>query len=164
MSFIDEFEKHYDYDCNYMRKMADANSEAFETFVNFLPMGKVGKSLEKEVLWTAKIAAMLTEDCGACVQLNIKMALESGLSSEFVKSIVQKPAELEDRLKLIYDFAQAIALNKDNHFSLQQEVAKFFTIKELTELTLAIASTKIYPTVKRGLGEFKSCSFYNFSF
>ena len=62
MEFIDQFEKHYEYDCTYMRRMAKSAPKAFETFVNFLPMGQVGASLPPDILWTAKIAAMLTPD------------------------------------------------------------------------------------------------------
>ncbi|EQC50183.1 hypothetical protein M899_2864 [Bacteriovorax sp. BSW11_IV] len=163
MDFIDQFEKHYNYDCNYMRKMAKANPKAFETFVNFLPMGQVGKSLPSDVLWTAKIAAMLTEDCGACVQLNITMALEAGVDKNIVQNIVKSPNALNDDLKLVYDFAKAVATNQEDHHSIQKIVEQKFSADQLTELALAIASTKIYPSIKRALGDFKSCSLYQFS-
>lgn len=164
MEMIDQFEKHYDYDCNYMRKMADASPKAFKTFVNFLPMGQVGSSLKPEVLWAAKIASMLTEDCGACVQLNIKMALEAGIDSKLVKTIVKSPSHLPDELKNIYDFAKAVASNTHEHSELQQQIEEYYTPEQVTELALSIASTKIYPTIKRALGDFQSCSLFEFEF
>ncbi len=164
MEFIDQFEKHYDYDCNYMRKMAQSNPQAFETFVNFLPMGQVGKSLPVEVLWTAKISSMLTEDCGACVQLNIKMALEAGVTQDLVKMIVQSPEKLSADLSTVYNYARSVSLNIDTFYQYQNKIQEQYSQEQITELALAIASTKIYPTVKRALGDFKSCSLYEFEF
>jgi alkylhydroperoxidase/carboxymuconolactone decarboxylase family protein YurZ len=162
MNFIDEFESHYNYDCNYMRKMLSAAPEAFQTFVDFLPMGGVGKSLPVEILWAAKISAMLTEDCGACVQLNIDMALESGVEPATIRKIVEAPQELEGELALVCNFAEGISRNLENFQHYQEAVEKKFSPEQLTELALAVASTKIYPTLKRALGEFRSCSVYQF--
>ncbi|EQC45555.1 hypothetical protein [Bacteriovorax sp. Seq25_V] len=164
MEFIDQFESHYNYDCNYMRKLAKDAPEAFKAFVDFLPMGQVGKSLPTDILWTAKIAAMLTEDCGACVQLNITMALEAGVNKNLVKNIIKAPENLEDRYKQIYQFAKAVAANQDGHLELQKEISKNYTAEQVAELSIAISSTRIYPTIKRALGEFKSCQLFDFSF
>ena len=164
MEFIDQFESHYGYDCDYMRKIERSAPKAFETFVNFLPMGQVGSSLPKSILWTAKISAMLTEDCGACVQLNITMAKESGVDSALLKNITANSDLLDPDHKLIFDFAKSVAANCDDHHQLQNLVEKKYSPEQVSELALAIASTKVYPTIKRALGDFKSCSLYQFDF
>ena len=164
MEFIDNFEKHYDYDCSYMRKLATSAPKAFESFVNFLPMGQIGESLPTEVLWTAKISAMLTEDCGACVQLNIKMAIEAGVSVDLVKMIIANPEKLSKSLKEVYSFAFSVAKNEDNHAELYESMSQKYTAEQISEMAIAIASTKVYPTIKRSLGEFKSCRLYQFEF
>ena len=164
MEFIDQFEAHYDYNCDYMRDMAKSSPQGFQTFVDFLPMGRYEKSLSKEALWTARLAAMKIEDCGACVQLNIKMALESGVAKEVVKETVLYPEKLNEELKLVFDFAQAVASGSDELGELQRKVSETYNEEERTELALAIAATKIYPTLKRSLGYFKSCSLYEFEF
>lgn len=161
---IDSFENHYAYDCTYIRQLSDNSNEAYKAFVEFLPMGQVGSSLEKEVLWTAKISAMLTEDCGACVQLNINMALEAGLSKELVQKIVLNADTLNDDLHRVFDFAKAIASNQSDHEEKQKKILELLKPEQLAELSVAIASTKVYPTIKRALGQFKSCSIYNFDF
>ena len=164
MKFIDDFESHYNYDCTYMRKMAKSSPQGFETFVNFLPMGQYKKSLENEDIWIARLSSILCEDCGACAQLNINMAIEAGVKSELVRKVVKSPAELSPKHRLIFEFANAVAKNKDNHSQLQQKISELFNEEQLTELALAIASAKVYPAIKRSLGEFKSCSLYNFNF
>lgn len=164
MSFIDEFESHYDYDCNYMRILAKNAPKAFEAFVGFLPMGKVGESLPADILWTAKTSAMLTEDCGACVQLNIRMALESGVDSELLKKIVKKPESLDDKYGLVYKFAKMVAENSVDSENLLQRMRDNYSEVQLAELSVAIASTKVYPTIKRALGEFENCRLISFSF
>jgi hypothetical protein len=164
MKFIDDFEAHYDYDCTYMREMVKSSPEGFDTYTNFIPMGSYNKVLSKDVMWVCKLASTLTEDCGACVQLAIKLALEQGVSVEMAKTVVQSPENLSDDLKLIYKFSQAVALGSDNFSELQKDVANKYSKEELTELALAISSTKVYPTIKRALGHFKSCSLYNYDF
>lgn len=164
MEFIDQFEAHYDYDCNYMREMAKSSPEGFKTFADFLPMGQYSKSLPREVRWTAKITSTLAEDCGACVQLCIKMALEDGLNKDLVKAITENNDSLPSDLKLIVDFSKAVALNSDSHYELFTKVSEKYSKEQMTEIALTIASTKIYPTLKRALGHFKSCSFYSYDY
>lgn len=164
MKFIDDFEAHYNYDCTYLRRLAEMAPEAFDTFVGFMPMGKVGASLSPDMLWTAKIAAMLTEDCGACVQLNIDMALEAGVEGELIKKIIENPEGLDEDLRVIHKFSQAVARNYDDHHKWQQAAAQILSPLQLGELAVAISSTKIYPTIKRALGEFKSCQLYSLKY
>jgi hypothetical protein len=164
MKFIDDFEEHYDYDCTYMRDMAKSSPEGFKTYTNFMPMGSYNNKLSKNAIWVCKLASTLTEDCGACVQLAIKMALEQGVSIEIVKTTVLNPEKLNDDLKLIFKFSQAVSLGNDDFSSLQKSVAQKHSNEELTELALAISSTKVYPTIKRALGHFKSCSLYSYNF
>lgn len=164
MSFIDEFESHYDYDCNYMRVLERTAPKAFEAFVNFLPMGRIGESIPIDILWTAKISAMLVEDCGACVQLNIKMALESGVPAKLLKQVVQTPSELEGRFMQVYKFAKMVAAKLPVEEELYEKMKKDYSETQLSELSIAIASTKVYPTIKRSLGEFQSCALMSFEF
>lgn len=164
MDLIDKFEVHYDYDCNYMRTMRSSSTEGFKKFVEFMPMSQYSKALDINTLWVSKIAAMLTEDCGACVQLNIKMAIEAGVDKELVKTIVTSPDNLEKNLKLVYAYSKSVALSSPDHNGLFLEIKKVYSQEQITELALAIASAKIYPTLKRALGDFKSCALYEFEF
>jgi hypothetical protein len=164
MDFIDKFEAHYDYDCNYMRTMRSSSADGFKTFVDFMPMGQYSKALDNETQWVSRIAAMLTEDCGGCVQLNIKMAIEAGVDKELVRTIILSPENLESNLKLVYDYSKSVALNSTDHNELSQEIRKLYSSEQVTEFALAIAAAKVYPTLKRALGEFKSCALYKFQF
>jgi len=164
MKWIDDFEAHYDYDCSYIREMAKSSPDGFKTFEGFLPMGSYSKTLSKNELWVAKISSMLTEDCGACVQLNIKMAIEAGVDISLIKTIIQAPENLEDDLQLIYEFAKSVSLGSETFTDLQAQVSKKYSSEQLTEMAIAISSVKIYPTIKRALGYFKSCSLYTYTF
>ncbi len=164
MSFIDQFEDHYKYDCNYMRRMEKGAGEAFQAFTNFLPMGRIGASVPNDILWTAKISGMLVEDCGACTQLSIRMAVEAGVKPNFVRKLIEDNESLEAKYKLIFDFARAVVGNTADHIDLQKRVEKEYTEEQLIELSVALASVKVYPTIKRALGAFESCSLYEFEF
>lgn len=164
MSFIDEFEKHYDYDCSYMRLMQENSSDGFETFLNFLPMGQFQKKLSKNDIWIARLASIVAEDCGACTQLNIKMAAEAGVKEELIKKVIRNPEKLDRQDKLIYDYAQAVVKNSDNCHDYQFLISKLYDKEQLTEFALAISSTKVYPTIKRALGFIEPCLIEEFNF
>ena len=74
---IDDFENHYNYDSTYMRELLESSQEGFARFNNFLPLSSHREKLNTEDYWVAKLAAMQVEDCGDCLQLNVRMALEA---------------------------------------------------------------------------------------
>jgi len=66
-----------------------------------------------DVYYVAKLAAMKTEDCGECLQLNIRFALEQGISKELVRAVINGGNNLPEDLKEVHDFVVAIATNDD---------------------------------------------------
>ena len=115
IEMLEGFEAHYNYDTNYMKEMLRVAPKAYETFEAFLPMANFSNKIPTNVLYVAKVTAMRHEDCAACLQLNVDMALEAGINKEILQEI-------------------------------------------LMELALAIASTKIFPAIKRALNQAQSCS------
>lgn len=156
---INQFESHYDYDCTYMREMIEVSPDGFATFEAFLPMGRYAKATPVDVLWVAKLTSMRAEDCGGCVDLNIKMAKEAGIGDDVIDFIVKKGGKgLDDRLKRVYDFSLAVTINKPVPSELREYMHKTYSPEVMVELALAIASTKVYPAIKRTLGYANSCS------
>ena len=162
--FIDQFEKHYKYDCSYMREMFNVSPDGFMAFEGFLPMGSYKKATPTDVLFVAKLATMKTEDCGACTQLAIRMAIEAGVSKDVLKSVMNDGEGLSQELKDVYNFSIAVATNSPMPDGLYEKLESTYSREIMIELGLAIAATKVYPTIKRALGYAKSCALYDFEF
>ncbi len=154
---IDDFEKHYDYDSTYMRELLETSPDGYEKFAAFLPLAGHRELLDRDDFWIAKLAGMRSEDCGACLQLNVRMALEAGVDRELVSAAVRTPAELPEALRDVYDFATAVAANNLSDQALIERIEARFDKGQLLELGLCISTTKIFPTIKRAVGYAKSC-------
>jgi len=155
---ISDFEAHYKYDSTYMRELLEYSPEGFTKFNNFMPLASHREKLSPEVYWTVKLAAMQVEDCGECLQLNVRFALEGGLSKQLVETILYSSDELPENLKDAYDFARNIAALTPADNALVERIETLYDKGALLEIGLCIASAKMFPTIKRTLGYAKSCS------
>jgi len=159
LEMIENFGTHYNYDTNYMKKMLEVAPGAYETFENFLPMASYSKDTPKNVLHVTKIAAMQFEDCAACLQLAVDIAIEAGVDKEIIKDVLFNKAQgLSDELKYVYDFTLAVAQNIPIDDEMYAKINRTYSESIIIELSLVIASTKVFPAIKRTLNEVKSCS------
>ena len=159
LEMLEGFQAHYDYDTSYMKEMLKENPEAYATFEAFLPMANFVKNTPKEVLYVVKLTSMKNEDCGACLQLNVDMAVEAGVEKEIIKEVVfNEGKNLSSTLKEVYDFTLLVANNQSIDTILYDKITTTYSKDILVEISLAIASAKIFPTIKRVLNDFRSCS------
>lgn len=161
---ISKFEKQTGYDSTYMKQIANYSPSLAMKFSNFIKLNRYQKKTPDDVMYIAKIAAMKTGDCGTCLQLNINFALWSGVAKQYVKDAVSNPENLPQRLKLIHDFATKTALGEPDAEIFRQKVEQQLGQDILIELAMAVATTIVYPTLKRGLGYAKSCSLMQFEY
>ena len=159
LEMLDGFQSHYDYDTSYMKEMLKENPKAYETFEAFLPMASFVSETPKEVLYVVKLTSMKNEDCGACLQLNVDMAIEAGVDKAIIKEVVfNEGKNLSMTLKEIYDFTLCVGNNQSIDSNLYDKINKTYSKDVMVEIALAIASTKVFPAVKRVLNDFHSCS------
>ena len=155
---IDDFESHYNYDSTYMRELLESSPEGFAKFNNFLPLARHQEKLGAEDYWVAKLAAIQVEDCGECLQLNVRMALEGGVSKPIIEAALSDGNTLSDDLKDVYVYAELVASNDTIEPELMDRITTRYDKGALLEFGLCIATAKVFPTVKRALGYIKSCS------
>lgn len=159
IEMLEGFQSHYNYDTSYMKEMLEENTNAFETFQNFLPMASFVEKTPKEVIYVVKLTSMKNEDCGQCLQLNVDMAIEAGVDKEIIKEVVFNNGEnLPTELKEVYDFALLVGNNEEIDSSFYDKINTKYSKGIMTEIALAIASAKVFPTVKRVMNDFHSCS------
>jgi hypothetical protein len=157
--FLREFETRYQYDAGYAHALIDDAPAAFEAFQGFQQtMGSFRGDAPADATFVARIAALRAEDCGPCLQLTVRMALESGVDREILLAAVKRHEDLPAKLRRVYDFARAVASNADVVDELRAQVLSDYGREVVAELAIYVAAARIYPTIKRGFGMAKSCS------
>lgn len=155
---ITQFETHFQYDGQFMHSMLTHAPQAYTTFENFLPMAHFRDQLPLAEYWLAKIAAMQVEDCGACLQLNVRMAQEQGVSGEWIRGALAGGDSLPEPLAQVVQYARQVAAQTGVDGALAARIQATFSSGQLAELGLAVASAKVFPTIKRAMGMIQSCS------
>ncbi|QDT99482.1 carboxymuconolactone decarboxylase family protein [Gimesia aquarii] len=153
-----EFEAHYQYDTTYMRELLEHSPLAYAKFADFMPLASHRENLDPETYWIAKLAAMQVEDCGACLQLCVRMALENEVSRQLIESVLEGGSGLSDDARDLYDFSVNVASATSVEQALEDRIQARFDKASLLELGLCIASAKVFPTIKRALSYAKSCN------
>lgn len=158
---IDDFEAHYNYDSTYMREMLEHSPIGFAKFNAFVPLSSHREKLGIDDYWVAKLAAMQVEDCAACLQLTVQMAVEEGVSKNIIEVVISGGSELPHNLYDVYSYAKAVAKNSPIEPTLIQRIEARFDKGSLLEFGLCIASARVFPTIKRALRYTNSCSLIN---
>jgi Carboxymuconolactone decarboxylase family len=154
------FERDFDYDMNYARDIYAASPRAFFRFSKILGISSYREDVPKEAWYAAKLAATVTEDCGPCTQLVVKMAEREGVSPEAIRAVLRHDENaMPADASLGFRFAQAV-LARDIAESdrLRREVLAKWGKKGLVSLALTIASARVYPSVKYALGHGHACT------
>ncbi|QDT40579.1 Carboxymuconolactone decarboxylase family protein [Gimesia alba] len=154
---IDEFETHYQYDGTYLRELLALSPDGYAKFAAFRPLAYYQGSLDKETFWIAKLATMQVEDCGECLQLNVRFALENGIAREIIEAVLQGGDGLSEELRDLYDFAVQVASSRDLDPALEERIQSRLSRTALLDLGVCIASAKVFPTIKRAAGYANSC-------
>lgn len=161
---IEEFSSHYRYDMGYLKEFLQSSPEGYQKFVDFQPLSYHREFLPLETWWVSKLAAMQVADCGACLQLIVRMALEAGVDAKLVRACIQGGSGLPENLKDIFDFATAVASYRTIDPQLDERIDQQLDKKQRIELGVCVATTSVYPTIKRALGYTQSCSLVEIEF
>ncbi|GAB5517485.1 carboxymuconolactone decarboxylase family protein [Rhodopirellula baltica] len=154
---IEAFESAYGYNADYMKDLFARSPESFRRFRAARPMTMHYDQLTAEAYFTAAITVMQQEDCSGCLELNVKMAKEAGVSEQLIEQMVKSPECLPAELKDVRDHA----LNCLGAGAIDEEVAlrieRHFGEAAFGELAIAIVGVRIYPGLKRALMKMQSC-------
>ncbi len=150
---------HYDYDASYLYEdLYQATPTGFEKFYNFMPLSQHRDEAPIDAYLTAYLISTQAADCGPCLQLVVKMAKEAGLSSQLVQSTLNDGHDLPDHLKLVRRYALVVANAEALDPELFAAMIETYNKTIVAELALAIASARVFPTIKRALGKAQSCA------
>lgn len=149
----------YDYDVSYMQTMLQTDMKAFLKFMGFQIMSAHKGDLPSDVLFSARLRAILWDDCGPCTQLVVNMALEAKVSHHIIEGIIANRLEgLSDDVILAVRFTELTLAHNPEVDDLRDEVSHRWGKPGLITLALNISASRVYPTLKYALGYGKACS------
>jgi alkylhydroperoxidase family enzyme len=143
---------------DYLHHVADVSPAAFLRFASIMPFANSRKVLPKDAWFVAQIVALQHEDCGPCLQITLNLARQAGVDGALLRAVLEDnchelPAEMVDVVR----FTRSVTAEAGDDV-LRETLRKRYGERGLIELSYAIASSRIPPTVKRCLGYAKSCS------
>lgn len=148
---ITQFGAKYDYDVGYLTEMLDTSPGAFDVFQAAQGMAHFRDVLPLDAHFAARIAAMRAEDCGACAQLNLRMAGEEGVERELLRRMVEAPDSLPQPLADVWRHAEGVCLRRDPDREGVARIQAHYGDAALAEIAVVVAGCRMFPTAKRTL-------------
>ena len=155
---LDAEEKKLGESMDYLRHIVDVSPTAFLRFASIMPFANSRKALSKEAWYAAQLTALQQEDCGPCLQIGVNLARKDQVDAETIRSILARDKDrLSEELVEILEFTVSIVEFGEDPTELRESIKQRHGDRGLIELSYAIASSRIPPTVKRVLGFATSC-------
>lgn len=153
------FARAYGYDTSYMDHMIDVSPTAFMRFAKVMGLSQHSEDTPADALYAAKLAALVSEDCGPCTQLVTQMAEQAGVSAEVLRGILTgDTARMGPDASLAWRFAAASLAHSLDADLLRAEIEQRWGPRAVLTLALAITSARLYPTLKYALGYGHACT------
>jgi hypothetical protein len=156
---IDGFQRAYGYDASYFRDMVDVDVSAVLAVVKLQGLSNYRKDVPNAAWYAAGFVGAIGEDCGPCTQLVITKAERDGVPADVLKALIAGDVRaMPDDVVLAYRFAKASLLHDPGADELRGEIIKRWGPRALISLAFALASARVYPTIKYALGHGRACS------
>lgn len=153
------FEADFDYDMGYAHELLEISRDAFMRFSRFMGMARYRENLPAPAWHAARLAATLTEDCGPCAQLVVTMAERDGVAPELLRAVVAGDADgMDESTALGWRFATAVLAHDPEADALRDTIRQRWGDRAVASLALAIASARVFPTLKYALGHGRTCT------
>jgi len=144
---------------DWLREVLKSSRGAFIKFGLFMPLAKHRLSAPLELWHVARIATNAAEDCGPCLNITVRHALAEGVDRRLVAAAARGDLDaLPLSAARVWRYARAVVEADPEAAALGDAVADEIGRDGLVELALAIATVRVFPTMKRALGYARSCS------
>jgi alkylhydroperoxidase family enzyme len=152
-------EKHLGVPLDYCRFIIRTSLRASFKFAKFLGVDEYHRVLPAGPFYVARIVATRHEDCGTCVQIAVNQARKAGVPAELLRAVLDgKLDALPEEVTEAYRFAEAVLTANGEEDAWRARVRLRYGDEGLIEMALAIATCRVFPTIKRALGYAVSCS------
>ena len=150
-------EKRLGVELRYLWHIRDVAPGTLAPLALFLPLVGHGRRTPADLLHLARIGATLVQDCGECLQIAVNVAGQEGVPREVLEAAVRGRFDLlgpSHRAALA--FGQSVSSGMDGA---EQREVLLPVVGEagMVELAVAVASSQVFPVLKRGLGMARAC-------
>lgn len=157
--WINRMEKQTGEDLSYARDIAQASPRGFWKLALMKPVVSHQGTAPPTLHHLARLGSLMAEDCGGCLQTQVNEARAAGLSRDLLHRVVGDGGDsLAAVESAAYQFGRGVALNTGVPQSVRQSILEECGPQGLVDLTIAAASVRIFPALKRGLGYAESCT------
>lgn len=157
-SQINKLEAQLGESIEYLRILVKGTPWLFWKYLGLIVLSAHHRHCPKNALHMARIAAAQVEDCGPCVQINVNFAQGEGIPVSLIQGALDGGAGLPEPERTAYEFGRSVAHNTDDLDIARQRAVEVFGDKAVHDLAIAVATARVYPVIKRGLGVAQSCS------
>ncbi len=155
---IDEQEDELGVSMDYLRELAEQSTSAFLKFGMFMPLADHRKHAPPSAYHLARILSTRFEDCGPCVQIGVNKARQDDVPPEYIRAaLTDEPEQLPPLLQDVYRFARAVAVQREVSSELRERLTDEIGAEGVTELSIGMATARVFPVLKRGMGHGESC-------
>ena len=156
---IEDMERKYAYDASYMREVLDVSPWTFLRFGVVTTLGR-GRRAPGVALAAAALAGTLAEDCGPCTQISLDLAAEAGVPPAVLRGVLAgDEAAMGETAAVAWRFARAsLARDMEACDPLRDEIVRRWGKGGLVDISMALTTARMYPTLKYAMGHGKACS------
>jgi hypothetical protein len=148
----------FDYDTGYAQELVDIDLGAGFALARLSAVAAYRADAPVAGWHAATIVAAMSEDCGPCVQLGVRMAEKSGMSESDLRAVIAGDvARMSADASLGYRFAKAAIARSTELGDLREEVVVRWGRKALGAIAIGIVTTLTFPALKYALGHGRSC-------
>jgi hypothetical protein len=152
------FGEAFGYDTSYGAELIDTDIAAGLALARLSKVAAYRADAPAAAWYAAKIVAVMTEDCGPCVQLAVTMAQRGGISESDLRAIVTgNVARMSAEASLGYRFAKALLARSAELDGLREEIVRRWGARALAAISINLVATRTFPALKYALGHGQSC-------
>ena len=148
----------------YMREIARVAPDLLGQLEQITGAASYPRHVPPDIRHLAALGATLAQDCGACVQIAVNLALAEGVDPAVLRSALgQNDEPLTDEKADELAFGRAVSGLTFVTDPLRRRLRERFGDAGVVSLSWAIAVAQFYPVLKRAMGFAQTCSAYGVS-
>lgn len=156
-AWLRDFNAKYHYDTGYLEQLLDQSPAAYDVFAAAMGMAEHRVHLPVDAHFVACISALRADDCGACTQLNLRMAVEAGVDRALLRQLLEDPASLPPVLRLVHEHATQVVRGGNADPTRVAQLKQALGDAAFAELAVNILGCRIYPGLRRAMGAEVAC-------
>lgn len=143
----------------YLRQILRISPPHFLKFMKVMPLARFRRALPSEAYHIARIVTASHEDCGTCLQMEVHLAKQAGVSTAVLHTVIEEnPCALSPDLAEVYFFVEAVATCNGEEDEYREAILRRYGEVGLIELSMAIAVSRMFPTVLHAMGYTAPCA------